>query len=712
MKMWLNNNATNYQERLRTPLLDQGDVVSKRAELRNYFLQTYNLYESLFELLNSEQSFYIKADPLRHPLIFYYCHTAVFFINKCIATKLMDKRINPTFESLFAVGVDEMTWDDYNQAHYDWPSIILAKQYRDQVKAAVLQLIDTCSFTVPITWDSPLWIILMGVEHERIHLETSSVLIRQLPLNNVKSHPSWSYCTEDHLPPSNLLRDLSAGSITLGKALSANTYGWDNEYGQQQCKIEAFSASQYLVSNQEFFAFMQAGGYALEKFWQPEGWQWCQGLQVNMPRFWRLKNNKYFLRTLTAEIPMPWSWPAEVNYHEAKAFCNWLSAKTEAAVRLPTEAEWYYIYQQSVRVSYPYWQNAPGNIDLAYFASSTPVDQFKQGNFYDVIGNVWQWTETPIDAFPGFQPHPAYDDFSVPTFEGLHNLIKGGSWISTGNEALASARYAFRRHFYQHAGFRYVVGTAVPETKFSYYQTDKILSEYLEFHFGSEYFNCPNYLKRIVAECLEHLPISQRRRALDLGCAVGRASFECAKYFTEVKAIDFSTLFIRSAIRLQENSSLQYVICEEGELTTNRECSLAELGISQKDAAKIEFMQGDACNLKSSIGQFDLVIASNLIDRLYNPREFLQSIINFVATGGVLAIASPYTWLSEHTPKSQWLGGIRHDGEPQETFSALHAELQHHFELIQSPQDIEFVIRETRRKYQHSIAQLSLWRRK
>lgn len=705
------NQIENYSERLRTPLLDQGDAAGKRAEFKNYFLQTYSLYESLFELLNAEPAFYLKPDPLRHPLIFYYCHTAVFFINKCIAMKLIKERINPKFESMFAVGIDEMNWDDYNQTHYDWPTLAEAKKYRDQVKATMLQLIDNSAFTMPITWGSPEWIILMGIEHERIHLETSSVLIRQLPLNFVKAHANWSYCTADHAPPKNQLISVPATLIILGKALTANTYGWDNEYGEEKFNIDAFAASQYLVSNHEFLEFVKADGYATKQFWEPEGLEWREGSQVTMPRFWRLNNSNYFLRTLTAEIPMPWSWPVEVNYHEAKAFCNWLSAKTKTSIRLPTEAEWNCLYQQSITEHYPQWQHAPGNIDLAYCASSVPVDQFKQGNFHDVIGNVWQWTETAINGFPGFKPHPAYDDFSLPTFEGLHNLIKGGSWISTGNEALASSRYAFRRHFYQHAGFRYVKASVIAEKNHNYYETDKGVSEYLEFHFGETYFNCPHYLNRIVNECLKSLPVSQRRRALDLGCAVGRASFECAKYFNEVKAIDFSTHFIRSAVRLQQTGRLQYAIFEEGELTKNCDCNLADFGVTLTEAAKIEFMQGDACNLRTSLGKFDLVIASNLIDRLYNPQEFLNSIAAFVAKDGILAIASPYTWLAEHTPPAQWLGGIRQNGEPLTTFNALQKQLQSQFELIKPPQDIEFVLRETRRKFQHSIAELSLWRK-
>lgn len=81
---------------------------------------------------------------------------------------------------------------------------------------------------------------------------------------------------------------------------------------------------------------------------------------------------------------------------------------------------------------------------------------FKNQGFYDIVGNVWQHTVTPIYPFEGFEIHPVYEDFTTPTFDNRHNIIKGGSFISTGNSVLYHARYAFRRHFYQHAGFRYV----------------------------------------------------------------------------------------------------------------------------------------------------------------------------------------------------------------------------------------------------------------
>lgn len=88
--------------------------------------------------------------------------------------------------------------------------------------------------------------------------------------------------------------------------------------------------------------------------------------------------------------------------------------------------------------------------------SPNPVNMFINNNFYDIVGNVWQHTITPIYPFKNFEIHPVYEDFSTPTFDERHDLIKGGSFVSTGNEALYHSRYAFRRHFYQFAGFRYI----------------------------------------------------------------------------------------------------------------------------------------------------------------------------------------------------------------------------------------------------------------
>lgn len=693
----------------KTPIINEGNIDQKRAEIKKHFHNTYDAYESLFDCLKSDKAYYLKPEPLRHPLIFYLGHTAVFFINKLRAAKIIEKHIDENIESMLAIGVDEMSWDDLNESNYDWPDVKDVFEYRKKVRKKVNQLIDELPLQIPINWEHPFWIILMGIEHERIHLETSSVLIRQLPIEHVIQQQAWPLCQKTSTAPSNQFIHVTGGQVTQGKKHSARTYGWDNEYGQLETQVKSFKASQYLVSNAEFLTFIEDSGYEDKKWWTEEGWQWKTYKKAEHPNFWLKKNQQWHYRAMCEEIAMPWNWPVDVNFLEAKAFCNWLSAKKGKNIRLPTEPEWHRLYDISLIENYPDWQQTPGNIHLDYYASSCPVDEFKFGQFNDIIGNVWQWTETAIDGLEGFKVHPVYDDFSVPTFDGKHNIIKGGSWISTGNEALPESRYAFRRHFIQHAGFRYIESDEQVKQIFNTYETDTLISQYLEFHYGDTYFNVPNFPVACIEAIKKHLKDCKTNRALDIGCAVGRSSFELARIFEHVDALDFSTRFIRNAINLVKHGKIKYMITDEGDLSSLKTFNLNALDLDSQ-VHNINFAQGDACNLKSQYNNYDLIFAGNLIDRLYSPKKFLTDISTRINKNGFLALTSPYTWLEEYTNKENWLGGKKENGENLTTFQALNTELSTDFEFV-AKYDIPFIIRETARKFQHTIAQLTLWKK-
>ena len=693
----------------RSIVINSNNAEVMREQVRAYFHQTADLYESLFQSLNSDEAYYVKPIALRHPLIFYYGHTNTFFINKLILAGLITTRVNPAFESMFAVGVDEMGWDDVNDKNYDWPTPAEVKAYRASVRIVVDELINTLPLNLPIDWQSAWWPIVMGIEHERIHLETSSVLIRQHDLKFVQPLANWAPCNNvDGIAPVNSLVDIPAQDIELNK--STDYYGWDNEYGQFSTHCPAFQATKYLTSNAEFLAFVEAGGYDNDEYWLEEGLAWKQYTKATYPVFWIKDGSSWRLRLMAEEINMPWSWPVEVNYHEAKAFCNWQSLQTGKQVRMPSEQEWHSLYKHAGLSDERVASGTNANLFLDHFASSCPVNQFAQGDLYDVVGNVWQWTETPIYPFDGFKVHPLYDDFTTPTFDGRHNIIKGGSWISTGNEALKSARYAFRRHFFQHAGFRYIVTDTPVENNASHYESDKQLSEYAEFHYGETYYDVPNFPKALSDFAIQSMQSRPAKTALDLGCATGRATFELAKHFDHVTGIDFSARFIGLALKLAQQGVLRYTMANEGDLVSYQERSLAALNLA--DAAhKVDFWQGDACNLKPQFTGYDFILAANLIDRLYSPREFLSNIHQRLNMGGVLMITSPYTWLEEHTPRDEWIGGYKKDGENVSTLDGLKAVLGQHFKLMQSPVEIPFVIRETRHKFQHTLSEVTLWER-
>lgn len=416
------------------------------------------------------------------------------------------------------------------------------------------------------------------------------------------------------------------------------------------------------------------------------------------------KDNKYYLRQIDNIVPLPLNYPVDINVYEAEAFCKYKSEKLGFEVRLPSEDEYYRLYD------YVNAENKEANIGLKYF-NQTPVDKYNFDGFYDVKGNVWQWSITPTYPFDDFETHPVYDDFTTPTFDDRHALMKGGSFISLGNETLRSARYAFRKHFFQHAGFRYVKSNNDYRTKLNdnVYETDELISQYCEFHYAQEYFNVKNFPKNSIELLKPYLKDVKKKRALDLGCSVGRSSFELAKIFDEVLGIDFSANFINVGVKLKKYDNLIYKIKVEGEIFEDKSVSLKDLGLD-KVKNRVEFMQGDACNLKSIYTSYDLIFCSNLIDRLYYPQKFLDDIPKRVNKGGLLVLLSPYTWLEEYTPKSNWLGGYYKHNKEVKTLDTLKQNLNKEYELVDLI-DVPFVIKETSRKYQHSISQMSIWKK-
>jgi 2-polyprenyl-3-methyl-5-hydroxy-6-metoxy-1,4-benzoquinol methylase len=346
-----------------------------------------------------------------------------------------------------------------------------------------------------------------------------------------------------------------------------------------------------------------------------------------MPRFWRKhQDGSYSLRLIAKEIAMPWSHPVEVNYLEAKAFCNWKTELEGNLYRLPTEAEWYHLRDTYMSTDQPLWDKAPGNINLEYFASACPVNRFRFGDFYDIVGNVWQWTETPISGFPGFKIHPYYDDFSVPIFDGRHNLIKGGSFISTGNEALRASRYAFRRHFYQHAGFRYIESEAEVVIEDNLYEDDPEIVTFCDLDWDS----C--FARELMDKILDTLPDLKTQKVLQIGCKTGRLAMEAAKYGQSVVGIDATARIIQLATSMKEQGLIRYSRQDEGEIIQTVERNLAEFGL-EEIAEKVEFWQADSSNLAAKYCGYDLILGVNALEEARNPIAFIREIPNRLLPG-------------------------------------------------------------------------------
>jgi len=736
------------------PLLN---LASGREAVLEYFENTWALTEQLFSSLASDEAYYVRPyHKTRHPLVFYYAHPVCFYVNKMLVSGLIDKPVNQEFELLFETGVDEMNWDDLHEGEQDvWPALDQVRQYRDAVYELVREVIRTHpSLDKPITMASPAWSLAMGFEHERIHLETSSVLIRELPLEYVKEPDVWpdwltAPAAQNYEPvegadyPTNELLEVAPTRVSLGKPHSWPTFGWDNEYGQDQREVNSFQASKFLISNGEYFRFVKAGGYEQRRYWSESGWGWRQFRNVKWPTFWvqdgPAGSHRYKLRTTFSEIPMQWSWPAVVNYYEAKAYCAWLTEQDEAKMpyRLLQESEHLAIRDPALSAAIDFEPGAAEQIDLdsvmacgtvpainhnLRYGSEGAVDALhaNEQGFHDTFGNVWQWCEDPFHPLPEFKIHPFYTDFSTPCFDGEHQMILGGSFISTGDEASIWSRFHFRPHFFQHAGFRVVLDTGAAGKKGDKYDTDELVNQYLLFHFGSqaeqqdealakriEFPSVVNLIDRTVELMNQFAP--RRLRALDLGCAVGRSTFELARTFDSVVGLDYSDAFIDAAEHLRQQRSMEYKRWDTGAHHTRLKASIDE----RIDRERIGFVQGDAANLAGAPmvqnnEQYDAILLSNLMCRLSAPAHCLQQFTEsdrYLKSGGILVISSPNTWMAQYTDPVNFLDGA----DSAETLAAL-GECLPGFELLHE-EDLPFMIREHRRKYEYIVAQVSVWRK-
>ncbi|NKB19126.1 MAG: ergothioneine biosynthesis protein EgtB [Alphaproteobacteria bacterium] len=234
--------------------------------------------------------------------------------------------------------------------------------------------------------------------------------------------------------------DIPGGIHMLGSSPKA-PYFMDNEKWGQGYEVKPFSISKAPVTNAEFLAFVDAGGYQREELWTKAGWQWRNHTAAERPVYWqKLDGNwqvKYFdqFEALRPDAPV-----VHINWFEAQAWCKW------AARRLPWEGEWEVAASRAPQpdseilkgpeTRYP-WGNESAarrhaNLD-GYYGRPVDVGAFPEGDSAygcrQMIGNVWEWTESVFAPFEGFVADP-YTDYSQPWFDGRHAVLRGGSWAT------------------------------------------------------------------------------------------------------------------------------------------------------------------------------------------------------------------------------------------------------------------------------------------
>jgi gamma-glutamyl hercynylcysteine S-oxide synthase len=233
--------------------------------------------------------------------------------------------------------------------------------------------------------------------------------------------------------------EVPGGRFVLGSSPAA-PFVFDNEKWAHPVTVGPFRIARAPVTNAEFAAFVAAGGYRQRKFWDEPGWRWRESVGAEHPIYWIGDDTgRWAVRRFDREEELRPHQPViHVNWHEASAWCRW------AGRRLPTEVEWEVAAAAEPtgdgglgkrKRTYPWGEVAPtarhanldavapGCVDVAACAEGDSPWGCRQ-----MIGNVWEWTESTFEPYPGFSPD-VYEEYSEPWF-GTRNVLRGGAWAT------------------------------------------------------------------------------------------------------------------------------------------------------------------------------------------------------------------------------------------------------------------------------------------
>jgi iron(II)-dependent oxidoreductase len=264
----------------------------------------------------------------------------------------------------------------------------------------------------------------LALFHEDMHGEAFAYTRQTL------AYPD-SFARPDPPPTGALPGDVEVPGATyrLG-AEPGPSFVFDNEKWAHEVEVAPFRIARAPVTNSGFAAFVESGGYRDERLWSREGWRWRAACGAQKPVYWEQSDEGWAHRRYDSLRPLPPDHPViHVSWYEAEAFCAF------AGRRLPTEAEWELAASTPAKRRFP-WGDEDAREESANLdgraGGTVPVDAQPEGESAygcrQMIGNVWEWTATSFEPYPGFEIDP-YKEYSQPWF-GTHKVLRGGCWAT------------------------------------------------------------------------------------------------------------------------------------------------------------------------------------------------------------------------------------------------------------------------------------------
>ncbi len=331
---------------------------------------------------------------------------------------------HPLYQSLFAHP------EDAPLLRPDWDTLLA---YRHRVDQALLHLLHEESERHPQIPD----LLQAALEHELQHqerlLEDLLALYATSPFLPVHREPPAVLARPSPTPPPLRWLEHPGGELTLGHDDPALRHR--REHPRHRRPHPPFALASRLITNGEYLAFMEDGGYRRPELWSAPGWRARSAGDWRAPGYWRRIDGKWWQFGLHGLRPLdPHAPVAHLSHYEAEAYARW------AGARLPDEAEWETLAQAHRQAPV---QGRDQGVFQALPAASPDDTQF--------LGTLWEWTRSPLAPYPGQRPPPmavhGYDD----RLPAGHMVLRGGACITPGQRL----RPTLREHAAPHCRHRF-----------------------------------------------------------------------------------------------------------------------------------------------------------------------------------------------------------------------------------------------------------------